>query len=316
MANNTDDIKLEETDGTMNNLSSKTADMLTDPLTTEAISFSSIDKTETQGGVKGENFERYKMKVELLKWLIGTVGITLITLIINWGFKDRQQGMNEISQYDKYATELIVLNDNPVKKRMLAQFFANVTPSEKLKDGWNNYYKEVNIEYEKFLQEANNDKKQLDSLRRLDSYNMTQSQMAKLNEAENKVKENESKINAPLLVPELNSNLEGNIKSIVSNRFVKTDNKNVELAKELEDKGFSYLIQGDMEMAINSFTQSENAYNGYHMVYDIARYLKANKDKLELNNPESRKLVYATILSKYSWNMPEIYRSKLTELSK
>ncbi len=81
-------------------------------------------------------FEKYKFKVELFKWLIGSVALVIMTTIINWGFKDRVAGLLEIEQYDKYATELIVLNNDPVKKRMLAQFFSKVTPSEKLREGW------------------------------------------------------------------------------------------------------------------------------------------------------------------------------------
>ncbi len=81
------------------------------------------------------SFEKYKYKVDLIKWLIGSVALVIMTTIINWGFNDREEGLNEIQQYDKYATELIVLNNNPVNKRMLAQFFSTVTPSEKLRKG-------------------------------------------------------------------------------------------------------------------------------------------------------------------------------------
>jgi hypothetical protein len=79
-----------------------------------------------------------------LKWVLGTFAITILTLIINWEFKDRSVGMEEISQYDRYTTDLLVLNDNPVKKRMLPQFFATETPSSKLKKGGQEYYIEVN----------------------------------------------------------------------------------------------------------------------------------------------------------------------------
>lgn len=107
------------------------------------------------------DFEKYKFKAELWKWAIGTAGVSFITLIINWGFTDRKQGMEEILQYDKYATVLIVLNNNPVKKRMLAQFFANVTPSDNLKCGWEEYYKEVDEEYTKLIKTVDSTKKEL-----------------------------------------------------------------------------------------------------------------------------------------------------------
>lgn len=318
MANNLDEAHPDLTEENLKQLLNTSSVPLTDKIPLENLStlFKAPDNPQFTYGSFGETFERYKVRVDLLKWLIGTVGLTLITFIINWGFRDREQGMNEISQYDKYASELIVLNDNPVNKRMLAQFFANVTPSEKLKDGWKNYYKEVNLEYKIFLEVTKTDKQRLDSLRKIDSTSMTPKQKLILKEAENKVIENDNKINAPLFVPELTSNLEGNIKAIISNRFAKSNNKNIGLAKEFEDKGFSFLVNMDIDNAIKSFTQSENSFNRYNMVYDIATYLKNSRDNLLNNNPTNWKPIYATILSEYSWKMPEKYKSILTELSK
>jgi len=97
------------------------------------------------------SFEKYKFKVELFKWLIGSVALVIMTTIINWGFKDREAGLMEIQQYDKYASDLIVLNNNPANKRMLAQFFSKVTPSEKLRKGWELYYEAVDAEYKELL---------------------------------------------------------------------------------------------------------------------------------------------------------------------
>ena len=74
-------------------------------------------------------FEKYKYKIELFKWLIVSVGIVIATMIIDWGFRDRAAGLQEVQQYDKYATELLILNDNPKSKRMLAQYFSKVIPS-------------------------------------------------------------------------------------------------------------------------------------------------------------------------------------------
>lgn len=146
-------------------------------------------------------FEKYKMKMNLFKWITGTLGIAIITMIINWGFKDRAVGMDEISKYDKYTTDLLVLNDNPVKKRMLAQFFSTVTPSNKLKDGWKKYYIEVNKDYQKFIVS--------DSLLRLKYNNMPKdttimnaTQKGKFIETLEKIKQNDSIIKAPIIIPE------------------------------------------------------------------------------------------------------------------
>jgi len=258
----------------------------------------------------GETFERYKVKIDLFKWLIGTIGLTIITFIINWGFRDREQGMNEISQYDKYASELIVLNDNPVKKRMLAQFFANVTPSEKLKKGWEKYYYEVNLEYDKFMADALVVKEKLEKLKKIDSTKQTAEQKSEVKSLETKVNENESKINAPMLVPELTSNLEGNIKAVLYSSFTKTNIKDSISANEFEKKGFSSLLEKDIDNSIMYFIKSENSYNSYHMVYEIAKYLKESKSKIQ-SEPEYWNIIYKVILEKYSWKIPEKYKREL-----
>lgn len=98
-------------------------------------------------------FEKFKFKVGIVKWFIGSVTLVVISMIIEWGFKDRAAGINEIKEYDKYATELIILNNDPVKKRMLAQYFSMVTPSEKLREGWEAYYKVVDKEYREFIKQ-------------------------------------------------------------------------------------------------------------------------------------------------------------------
>ncbi|WP_395054477.1 hypothetical protein [Flavobacterium sp.] len=110
---------------------------------TPKIEVPEINNLET----KNLEIEKFKIKLNFFKWIFGSFLIVVLTIIINWGFKDRAVGMSELLQYDRYATELIILNDNPVKKRMLAQFFANVTPSDKLKCGWKDYYREVDKEY-------------------------------------------------------------------------------------------------------------------------------------------------------------------------
>lgn len=147
------------------------------------------------------SFERYKYKVELFKWLIGSVVLVVMTAIIDWGFKDRAAGLQEIQQYDKYATELIVLNNDPVKKRMLAQFFSKVTPSEKLRNGWDLYYSEVNKEYKEFMFKDSLAQAQLKSLVDTDSTLLSDSQKKEKERLENQLKENQRMINQPMVLP-------------------------------------------------------------------------------------------------------------------
>src|SRR5262249_35927575 len=54
-------------------------------------------------------------------------------------------------------------------------------------------------------------------------------------------------------------------------------------ARQRERDGFQALLDGKYADALVAFQQSEDAYNGYHQVYEIARLLRAHKQ--EFNNP-------------------------------
>lgn len=86
-------------------------------------------------------------KIELFKWFLGSVVLVLIPIIINWGIDDRRQGLDEVKQYDKFATELILTNNSLGKRRLVAQYFSYVIPSEKLRKPWERYYKLLDMQY-------------------------------------------------------------------------------------------------------------------------------------------------------------------------
>jgi len=94
-----------------------------------------------------QSMQRLKFWIDFLKWFIVSVALVVVTIIIDYGFKDRQAGLAELKFYDNYVTELIVLNPSPVQKRMLAQYFACVSPSDKLKEGWKIYYDSIYPQY-------------------------------------------------------------------------------------------------------------------------------------------------------------------------
>jgi uncharacterized protein YeaO (DUF488 family) len=52
---------------------------------------------------------------------------------------------------------------------MLAQFFANVSPSDEIRKGWQRYYEEVNKEYLAHLESLNAKEKQLQELQNSNS---------------------------------------------------------------------------------------------------------------------------------------------------
>jgi Na+/phosphate symporter len=48
----------------------------------------------------------------------------------------------------------------------------------------------------------------------------------------------------------------------------------LETAKQKEREGFEYILRGDYENAANAFQSAENAYNGYHWVYELSRLMR------------------------------------------
>lgn len=148
------------------------------------------------------DFEKFKYKVEIVKWFIGSVTLVVISMLIEWGFKDRAAGLSEIKEYDKYATDLIILNNDPVKKRMLAQYFSKVTPSEKLREGWEAYYNEVEKEYRKFLENDSLAKIKLAELSKDTTDIKDTFQVMELALLREQILENQRVINQPLVLPD------------------------------------------------------------------------------------------------------------------
>lgn len=161
----------------------------------------SVDDTREETNIE---LEKYKLKINFFKWVLGTFIITIITIAINWGFKDREKGMEEIASYYQYATELIIKNNDPIKKRMVAQFYANVTPSYFLRRGWKNYYEEVNKEYLDYMYKNDSLRNLLDSFRRKYSDTSQIKNQKDKNEflhLVNAVKEYEDVIKTPIVLP-------------------------------------------------------------------------------------------------------------------
>ncbi|WP_209328726.1 hypothetical protein [Lunatimonas salinarum] len=151
---------------------------------------------------QGLEFEKFKYKVELVKWFIGSVTLVIVSMVIEWGFRDRAAGLSEIKEYDKYATELIILNHDPVKKRMLAQYFSSVTPSKKLKQGWLDYYNQVDKEYQAFMYQDSLDRVRIAQLRGDSVALLDPTTKNELQELEERVSESNRIIAQPLILPD------------------------------------------------------------------------------------------------------------------
>jgi len=106
-------------------------------------------KTETTKTVTPiTELQKLKLIFDVVKWLIGSVALVIVTMVIDYGFRDRAAGLNEVKQYDQYVTNLIVLNKEVGPRRLLAQYFSYVLPSAQLRTCWQNYYSVVNTEYQ------------------------------------------------------------------------------------------------------------------------------------------------------------------------
>ena len=90
---------------------------------------------------------RIEIIIDLVKWFLGSFVILILPIMIGKSLDDRKQGLQEIEKYDKYATELIIQNDNLGKRRLLAQYFAYVTPSEILRSRWLDYYQLLDAQW-------------------------------------------------------------------------------------------------------------------------------------------------------------------------
>ena len=215
-----------------------------------------------------------KDKIDLIKWFLGSFVIVVMTTIISYQFQDREHGLNEMNQYDKYVTELIVLNKDLGKRRLLAQYFAYVTPSDKLREPWMNYYLLLDKEYKQLQRQ--------DSLITIQLSNSDSTSNKHLLEKQEEIKQ---KLNDDLVMP--------------------GDNK-VNEASRLERLGFEAVLNGDIQSAINYFQQCESAYPSYHSSYEIIKYLKSNIN--------SDKKVICKDLLKWTWKVPKDITDRLKSI--
>jgi hypothetical protein len=231
--------------------------------------------------------ENLKIKLGFWQWVIGFVGVTLISILINFIFNDRAAGMQEMNAYEKYTTDIMVLNENPAKKRMLAQFFAKATPSPILRCAWNSYYEEVDRDYDKYLSEKKEKYYKLDSLMKKDSVKWTHFDMYKIKELRNDLRNNEIAEKATIVTPELKL-----------------------IAFDYEKLGFQNLIDKDFENAKLNF---ENAYKLYPILHNLDEINKL----LSKGNPQNDNdwiTIYTKILNDYSWGMSYEFQDKMKQL--
>jgi len=85
--------------------------------------------------------------------------------------------------------------------------------------------------------------------------------------------------------------------------FTKTLSADIGTAKKKEREGFQFLAEGKLDKASVSFTESENAKNGYNASYDIAKFLINRKKEIE-NSENAKKEALKQILQEFSGYIP------------
>lgn len=221
---------------------------------------------------------------DLFKYGIASIAITTTTLIVSDLFKEREQDVKELEYFDKYTDDVKLANGISVRYE-LSKYLSIVAPSGELKKSWKNYYDIIKPEYESYISDK---KKQI-----------------QLDTIKNPTKEQVNKYDSLKLKIELQET------PLVSLNAVSKPSKDYNLANEWENKGFNYLIAKDVNAAIKAFDESEKAYNGYHQVYEISRYLKNNTLLLNSNSPEWIN-AHHKIANDFNWKMPQNIKSKLT----
>ena len=233
--------------------------------------------------LRGMEDEKLQTYIDFLKWVVVSVALVMIVNVVDTIFKDREAGLNELKQYDKYV-DMVIKEDAIGKKWRLAQYYSNVTASATLRSRWVDYFKVIDKEYNdslgvhKRLLEINDSlqyvalKHPLDTNRSVErSIDLIQLRLNSLNY------ELDTKVNTP-----------GN------------NNTSPDF---LEKQGFAYLLSKNVNMAIATFTNLESAYPTYHNAYEIKKLLLDNKAELQADKTDAWAKVYNIIIDKYSWKV-------------
>jgi hypothetical protein len=96
--------------------------------------------------------------IELGKWYVASVAITLSASIISDGFKERDQDVKEMQVFDKYVETILIAceqDKNGLEKRkLLSEYFAAVSPDGPIKESWKEYLVVVNKHTEEAMRDA------------------------------------------------------------------------------------------------------------------------------------------------------------------
>lgn len=106
--------------------------------------------------IQNENIDKI---IDIWKWFIGTIAISLLAAIINDGFRERDQDIKETEIFEKYV-DTILAADGLEKRKLLSEYFAIVSPNGSIKNAWIDYNKIVNTH----LNEDKKDREKLEAI--------------------------------------------------------------------------------------------------------------------------------------------------------
>lgn len=89
--------------------------------------------------------EKLKIWLGFVKFLLGTFFLGLITTFVNNEIQNREIELKEIEQLGKFIDHALT-EDVGVRKRF-SHYFAKVTRSDRLRERWQEYYADVEIEF-------------------------------------------------------------------------------------------------------------------------------------------------------------------------
>lgn len=98
--------------------------------------------------------DKLKLIFDLIKWFISGVVIVIVSLVIDSRLKDRSLGIDEFQVYNQYVT-IILEADNIEQRYRLAEYFAEVTPTERLRERWVAYKNLISKDYYTFKKNKN-----------------------------------------------------------------------------------------------------------------------------------------------------------------
>lgn len=101
----------------------------------------------------------------------------------------------------------------------------------------------------------------------------------------------------------LEQTIENNPKAAQVINDIKTStSEKIQIARAKEREGFQALIDGDYERAISALQASEDVYNSYNQVYELARFLRKNKEFLK--DPTKRPAIFQQIVKQFPYGAP------------